>query len=79
MITKIILLLLKFYKRIISPYVPPGCRFLPSCSDYAAEAVQKHGPWRGGLFALKRLCRCHPWGGHGVDPVPPSMHCEKVP
>jgi putative membrane protein insertion efficiency factor len=49
---------------------PSPCRYVPSCSDYALEAVERHGPWRGGLLAVRRIGRCHPWAGHGVDPVP---------
>jgi len=58
------------YRYTLSPLLGPRCRFLPTCSAYALEAVQRHGPWRGGWFALKRLGRCHPWGGAGHDPVP---------
>jgi putative membrane protein insertion efficiency factor len=49
---------------------PSGCRFIPSCSEYAVEAITTHGAWRGVLYALRRLSRCHPLGGHGFDPVP---------
>jgi len=49
---------------------PSPCRFVPTCSAYAAEAVERHGAWRGGGLALRRIARCHPWGGHGFDPVP---------
>jgi putative membrane protein insertion efficiency factor len=49
---------------------PSPCRFVPSCSSYAAEAVERHGVTRGGWLALRRIARCHPWGGHGLDPVP---------
>jgi uncharacterized protein len=49
---------------------PTGCRYLPTCSAYAEEAIRRHGPARGSLIAVRRLSRCHPWGGHGVDPVP---------
>jgi uncharacterized protein len=49
---------------------PNGCRYLPTCSEYAVEAIERHGARRGGSLALKRLAHCHPWGGHGVDPVP---------
>lgn len=58
------------YRYTLSPWLGPRCRFLPSCSAYALEAVQRHGAWRGGWLAVKRLCRCHPWGGSGHDPVP---------
>ena len=49
---------------------PTGCRYLPTCSEYAVEAIERHGAARGGLLTLRRLARCNPWGGHGVDPVP---------
>jgi hypothetical protein len=49
---------------------PSGCRFIPSCSEYAVEAITAHGAWRGGLCSMRRLSRCHPLGGHGFDPVP---------
>jgi uncharacterized protein len=64
------LTLLRGYKRFLSPLLPPACRYLPTCSDYAQDALRQHGPLRGGWLATKRLCRCHPWGGHGYDPVP---------
>lgn len=54
-----------------SRVLPPSCRYWPSCSHYAIEAVETHGAVRGGWLAARRLGRCHPWGGHGVDPVPP--------
>ena len=59
------------YKLTLSPWIGRQCRFLPTCSDYAAEALTLHGPVRGGYLAARRLCRCHPWGGSGFDPVPP--------
>ena len=59
-----------FYRRYVSPLTPPTCRFTPTCSAYALEALAKHGPWRGSWLALRRLLRCHPWGGSGYDPVP---------
>lgn len=49
---------------------PPACRYTPTCSQYAVEAIKKHGPFRGFWLALKRILRCHPWGGNGYDPVP---------
>jgi putative membrane protein insertion efficiency factor len=61
---------IRTYQLLISPAFPPSCRYYPSCSDYAAEAVRRHGPWRGSLLAAQRLLRCHPWGGSGYDPVP---------
>ncbi|AHJ96348.1 membrane protein insertion efficiency factor YidD [Hymenobacter swuensis] len=62
--------LLWVYRRLISPLTPASCRYVPTCSAYAVEAVTKYGPWRGGRLALRRIGRCHPWGGHGYDPVP---------
>jgi putative membrane protein insertion efficiency factor len=61
---------LRAYQLLVSPLLPPSCRFLPSCSDYAIEAVERHGVMRGVWLALRRLGRCHPWGGSGYDPVP---------
>jgi len=62
--------LLKAYRYFISPWLGSRCRFHPSCSEYAAEALQKHGPWRGGWLAVRRLGRCHPFTSGGFDPVP---------
>ncbi len=59
------------YKLTLSPWIGRQCRFLPTCSDYAAQALIVHGPWRGSMLAARRLCRCHPWGGSGYDPLPP--------
>lgn len=64
------LLLIRFYQRCISPLTPAMCRYQPTCSQYAVEAIRKHGPFKGGWLTLKRLARCHPWGGSGYDPVP---------
>ena len=64
------LALLRGYKRAISPLLPPACRFTPTCSEYAAEAIEKHGILRGGRLAMHRLCRCGPWHPGGFDPVP---------
>ncbi len=60
------------YRLLISPLLGPRCRFAPSCSEYALEALQLHGPMKGLWLAARRLARCHPWGGHGYDPVPGS-------
>ena len=62
--------LIRFYQHAISPYLAPSCRYTPSCSQYGVEAIRKHGAIRGGWLTLKRIGRCHPWGGHGHDPVP---------
>lgn len=59
-----------FYQRAISPLLPPSCRFTPTCSQYAVEAIRKHGPFYGLYLAIRRILRCHPWGGSGYDPVP---------
>lgn len=67
---KLLLLPIRFYQLSISPLTGPSCRFTPTCSQYAAEAIKLHGPLRGTLLAAKRLMRCHPWGGCGYDPVP---------
>ena len=64
------LCLIRLYQATLSPYVPGGCRFHPSCSHYAHEAIEVHGLWRGGLLAFRRLFRCHPWHSGGLDPVP---------
>lgn len=63
-------LLIKFYQICISPFTPPSCRFTPTCSQYALEAFRKHGPFKGLYLTVRRLLRCHPWGGSGYDPVP---------
>ncbi|MGE5590277.1 MAG: membrane protein insertion efficiency factor YidD [Bacillota bacterium] len=64
------LLLIRSYRRFISPLFPPTCRFHPSCSAYALEAVERHGAARGGWLAVKRIARCHPFNPGGYDPVP---------
>ncbi len=61
---------LRLYKRFLSPILPPGCRFSPTCSEYAAEAIEKHGVVRGSTLAVRRLLRCGPWHPGGYDPVP---------
>ncbi len=66
-----LVLLIRGYQRAVSPLLPPACRFTPSCSSYGVEAIQVHGAARGSWLALRRLLRCHPWGGSGYDPVPP--------
>lgn len=66
----LLILLIRFYRTCISPLKPPVCRFTPTCSEYALEAIMKYGPLKGSWLAIKRICRCHPWGGSGYDPVP---------
>ena len=60
------------YKLTLSPLIGQSCRFEPSCSDYAMQSLIDHGPWRGGALTIRRLCRCHPFGGSGYDPPPQS-------
>lgn len=63
-------LLVRFYQIAISPLKPPTCRYTPTCSSYALEALKRYGLFKGGMLAIRRIMRCHPWGGHGYDPVP---------
>jgi len=66
----VMLVLLRIYKILLSPLFPGACRYVPSCSEYAAIAIREHGALKGSWLAAKRLSRCHPYGGHGHDPVP---------
>ena len=72
MLRRLFVLPIRFYQLFISPVLPPACHFYPTCSAYALEAIMTHGVLRGGWLALRRLARCHPWGGSGYDPVPPA-------
>ncbi|NLZ94721.1 MAG: membrane protein insertion efficiency factor YidD [Bacteroidales bacterium] len=67
---KILIAPIHVYRYAISPLLPATCRYTPTCSQYSIEAIRKHGPLKGSLLAAKRIGRCHPWGGHGYDPVP---------
>jgi len=58
------------YQKVISPLLQPRCRYIPTCSQYALDAIKKHGPRKGGKLTIKRIFSCHPWGGHGHEPVP---------
>lgn len=81
MLTKLVLLILRGYKRWISPMLPPACRFTPTCSEYAMQAIERFGLWRGGWLALRRLLRCHPFHPGGYDPVPdqfPSRRAARI-
>ncbi|WP_421921085.1 membrane protein insertion efficiency factor YidD [Marinifilum sp.] len=66
----IMILPIKFYQYFISPLTPSTCRYTPTCSSYAIQALKKHGPFKGAYLAIRRILSCHPWGGHGHDPVP---------
>jgi putative membrane protein insertion efficiency factor len=67
---KVLIGLVRWYQRRLSPLTPPSCRFTPTCSAYAIEAIERFGALKGTWLAIKRILRCHPWGGHGYDPVP---------
>jgi uncharacterized protein len=69
-ISYIFIFLIRIYQYLISPLLPTSCRYTPTCSAYGIEAIKKHGPFKGGWLAAKRISKCHPWGGHGYDPVP---------
>ena len=69
-IGRLLILLVRLYQVTISPYTPASCRYTPTCSQYAIQAIRKHGPLKGTWLAIKRILRCHPWGGSGYDPVP---------
>lgn len=68
--SSLLIIPIKVYRACISPLFPPVCRYTPTCSEYAIEAIQKYGPVKGAWLAAKRIMRCHPWGGSGYDPVP---------
>jgi len=67
---RLLTFIIKLYKRVVSPLLPPACRFLPTCSEYAIEAIEKHGAPKGLYLALRRVLRCHPLREGGFDPVP---------
>lgn len=68
---RLLLALIRFYRRAISPYTAPKCRYIPTCSQYAMEAIEKYGARKGGWLAFRRICRCHPFSKRGpYDPVP---------
>jgi len=69
-VAQVMLGLIWVYRHLISPLTPPACRYTPTCSQYAMEAIKKYGPLKGGWLAFKRILRCNPWGGSGYDPVP---------
>ncbi|MBO5186830.1 MAG: membrane protein insertion efficiency factor YidD [Prevotella sp.] len=69
-VSQVLCLPIVFYQHCISPLTPPSCRFTPTCSEYARQAIMRHGPLKGLWLAVRRILRCHPWGGSGYDPVP---------
>lgn len=69
-LSQFLILPIRFYQSLISPLLPSSCRYTPTCSHYAIEAIKKYGPGKGTLLAVKRIMRCTPWGGAGHDPVP---------
>ena len=66
----VVILLIKIYQKVVSPWTPASCRYNPTCSSYSIDAFQKHGLWKGFVLTIKRIGSCHPWGGSGYDPVP---------
>lgn len=70
LVSKIFIVLIRFYQLSISPILGQNCRYTPTCSQYSVEAINKYGAAKGGWLAIKRIFSCHPWGGHGHDPVP---------
>ena len=71
-----LILLVRFYRLFVSPLIGANCRHLPTCSEYAIEALRRHGPLRGGFYAVKRISRCHPWAKPAFDPVPGTVKCD---
>jgi len=76
MVVRFMILLIEFYRRYISPFNPPTCRFTPSCSLYAQQALQEHHLFRGSIMAIWRLMRCHPFSRGGYDPVPGNLNAQ---
>jgi putative membrane protein insertion efficiency factor len=78
LLKQILILPVRFYQYLIAPLLPPSCRYTPTCSHYMVEAIQEWGPFRGLWMGLKRIGRCHPWAGHGYDPVPKNPRRKKA-
>lgn len=76
-ILRLLILPVRFYQHAISPYTPSSCRHVPTCSEYTIQALRTHGVFTGLYYAIRRVLRCHPWGTHGYDPVPPKLANEK--
>lgn len=77
LLSKLLIFFIRFYKKIISPLLPCACRYTPTCSEYMIQAISIHGIWKGLYLGIKRLLRCHPWGGCGDDPVPLPKQIDK--
>ncbi len=69
-----LIFIIKIYQLIFSPLIGKNCRYLPTCSEYAIESLKSHGLLRGSFFVIKRILKCHPFGGHGFDPIPKRKH-----
>nr|WP_295660682.1 membrane protein insertion efficiency factor YidD [Polymorphobacter sp.] len=77
-LSRILIAPIRAYKLVLSPLMPPSCRFQPTCSTYAIQAIERYGPAKGVWLGTKRICRCHPWGGSGYDPVPDAAATPHV-
>ncbi len=78
-VAALLLLCIRVYQFTVRPLLAGSCRYAPSCSEYAIEAVSRHGPWRGGWLGLRRILRCHPWSRGGFDPVPTNEAADSPP
>lgn len=78
MLARFLIGLVRFYQLAVSPWTPPACRFTPTCSAYAVDALREHGALRGLWLSVRRIARCHPWGGYGYDPVPGRKPAAEV-
>jgi hypothetical protein len=76
---RLLSMLVRGYQLFVRPFLPPACRYQPTCSNYALEALRVHGAARGTWLTTRRICRCHPWGGTGHDPVPPAPPSSTPP
>ena len=76
MLRRVLIGIVRFYQQAVSPFTPGACRYTPTCSEYARQALEAHGALRGTGLAARRILRCHPWGGHGYDPVPLDASTE---